>query len=110
MIKVLKSGFYSTIQDMGRFGFQNYGVPYSGVMDTYAASVANMVVGNAKDAAVMEMTMTGRTLQFDDETIICLSGADMSHLLNDLPIVNNKAIYVAKNTVLSIGKVPEGFR
>lgn len=110
MIKVLKPGFYSTIQDMGRFGFQNYGVPYSGVMDTYAASVANMLVGNTKEAAVMEMTMTGPTLQFEDETIICLSGADMSPLLNDLPIVNNKAIYVPKNAMLSFGKLNEGFR
>ncbi|WP_100614738.1 5-oxoprolinase subunit C family protein [Confluentibacter citreus] len=110
MIKILKPGFYSTIQDAGRFGFQAYGVPYSGVMDIYAASMANMVLGNDENAAVMEMTMTGPTLQFDCETIICLSGADMSPMLNNVPIQNNRAIHVAKNAVLSFGKLKNGFR
>ncbi|PKQ46239.1 5-oxoprolinase subunit C family protein [Confluentibacter flavum] len=110
MIKVLKPGFYSTIQDAGRFEFQEYGVPYSGAMDTYAASMANMVLGNSENAAVLEMTMTGPTLQFDCETIICLSGADMSPVLNDVPLVNNKAIHVPKNAVLSFGKLNDGFR
>ncbi|OYX28570.1 MAG: allophanate hydrolase [Flavobacteriales bacterium 32-35-8] len=110
MVKVLKPGFYSTIQDMGRFGFQDYGVPYAGVMDTYAASVANMVLGNDENAAVLEMTMTGPTLQFDCETSICLSGADMSPMLNNVLIENNRAIHVAKNAVLSFGKLNSGFR
>jgi biotin-dependent carboxylase-like uncharacterized protein len=110
MVKVLKPGFYSTIQDMGRYGFQDYGVPYAGVMDRYAASVANMLVGNDEHAAVLEMTMTGPTLQFHSEAIICLSGADMSPMLNNVPIENNKAIHVAKNAVLSFGKLKSGFR
>jgi biotin-dependent carboxylase-like uncharacterized protein len=110
MIKVLKPGFYSTIQDAGRFGFQEYGVPYSGSMDTYAASMANMLLGNHEKAAVLEMTMTGPVLQFDCESIICLSGADMSPMLNDIPVENNKAIHVAKKAVLSFGKLKRGFR
>lgn len=110
MIKVLKPGFYSTIQDVGRFGFQDYGVPYSGVMDAYAASVANMLVGNNKNAAVLEMTMVGPTLQFKNETNICLSGADMSPMLDGHPIVNNKALRVPENAVLSFGKLTSGFR
>lgn len=110
MIKVLKPGFYSTIQDVGRFGFQDYGVPYAGAMDAYAASVANMVLGNSKNDAVLEMTMTGPTLQFDCETTICLSGANISPMLNDVPIDINKAIHVVKNDVLSFGKLQSGFR
>jgi len=110
MVKVLKPGFYSTIQDKGRFGFQDYGVPYTGVMDVYAAAVANMLLGNNENAAVLEMTMTGPTLQFDCETTICLSGADMSPMLNDMPIENNKPIHIAKNDVLSFGKLKSGFR
>lgn len=110
MVKVLKPGFYSTIQDMGRFGYQKYGVPYSGVMDTYAVKVANMLLGNDENAAVLEMTMTGPTLWFEDETIICLSGANMSPMLNHVPINNNKAIAVPRNAVLSFGKLVSGFR
>lgn len=110
MVRVLKPGFYSTIQDIGRFGFQEYGVPYSGVLDAYAASVANMLLGNPKNTAVMEITMTGPILQFDNETIICLSGADMSPMLNGVPVANNKAIKVPNNAVLSFGKLKSGFR
>ncbi len=110
MIKVLKSGLYATIQDKGRFGFQAYGVPYAGVMDPYAASVANMLVGNDEEAAVLEMTMTGATLQFQADTIICLSGADMSPMLNERPVENHKAIRVEKDAVLSFGALKTGFR
>ena len=49
MIKVLHPGFYSTIQDSGRIGFQQYGVPYSGVMDTYSAALANHILGNKEN-------------------------------------------------------------
>ncbi|GAA4951302.1 biotin-dependent carboxyltransferase family protein [Algibacter agarivorans] len=110
MVKVLKSGFYSSIQDFGRIGFQDYGVPYSGVMDRYAASMVNALLGNNENEAVIEMTMTGVTLQFDCETLICLSGAYMSPKLNDLLIQNNKVTKVNKNDVLSFGKLESGFR
>ncbi len=77
MIKVLSPGFYTTIQDLGRMGSQEYGVPYSGVMDKYAVSMANALIGNEAQAAVIEMTMVGATFQFQNDTLICLSGADM---------------------------------
>ncbi|WP_298553302.1 biotin-dependent carboxyltransferase family protein [uncultured Algibacter sp.] len=110
MVKVLKSGFYSTIQDFGRNGFQHYGVPYSGAMDRYAASLVNGLLGNIKTAAVIEMTMTGATLLFNCDTFICISGANFNPRLNDLPILNYKVIKVCKNDVLSFGKLELGFR
>jgi len=110
MVKVLKPGFYSTIQDFGRIGFQDYGVPYSGVMDRYATSMANALLGNDENAAVIEMTMTGATLQFDFDTLICLSGATMNPKLNGLLVQNNKVLKVNKNEVLSFGKLELGFR
>lgn len=110
MVKVLKSGFYSSIQDFGRLGFQDYGVPYSGVMDRCAASMANALLGNNENEAVIEMTMTGAILQFECETLICLSGAHMNPKLNGLLIQNNKVTKVNKNDVLSFGKLESGFR
>ena len=65
MIKVIKSGFYTTIQDLGRFGYQDFGVPVSGVMDEYSAQFANALLNNDKNDAVLEITMNGPTLQFD---------------------------------------------
>ena len=110
MIKVLNAGFYSTIQDFGRVGFQEYGVPYSGVMDRKAAVFANALLGNDDHEAVLEMTMTGAKLQFKTATCIAVTGADMSAKLNDQFIKLNKLIDVKLNDVLSFGKSHSGFR
>ena len=110
MIKVLKPGFYTTVQDLGRCGYLSCGVPLSGVMDRYASAVANALLGNSNVAPVLEMTMTGPILQFNCSTMICVSGAHMGPMLNDIPIKNNKAIVVAKGDVLHFGKLIRGFR
>ena len=110
MIKVLNPGFYSTIQDFGRFGFQEFGVPYSGVMDRKAAAFANALLGNNKDEAVLEMTMTGATLQFNIQTYIAISGADVPAKLNDVDIPLNKIICVKPEDVLFVGKFNTGIR
>ena len=110
MIKVLKPGFYSTIQDLGRFGFQHYGVPTSGVMDRYSAKLGNAILTNYEDDAVLEITMTGPTLQFYCDTQICVSGADMSPRLNDVPVGLHKVIIMNAGDVLSFGKLKYGFR
>ncbi|ULC58473.1 biotin-dependent carboxyltransferase family protein [Flaviramulus sp. BrNp1-15] len=110
MIKVLKPGFYSTIQDFGRSGFQEFGVPYSGVMDKKAAALANALLGNNENDAVLEITMMGPTLQFKSQTYIAISGADMSAKINNQAIQLNKIISVKPDDVLSFGKLITGFR
>ncbi|GAA3552649.1 biotin-dependent carboxyltransferase family protein [Snuella lapsa] len=110
MVKVLRPGFYSTIQDLGRLGAMHYGVPQSGVMDRYATGLANMLLGNDETAAVLEMTMTGCVLAFETDTYICLSGADMSPKLNDQIIACHKPIKIMAGDVLSFGKLQTGFR
>ncbi|WP_405291955.1 biotin-dependent carboxyltransferase family protein [Algibacter sp. Ld11] len=110
MVKVLEIGFYSSIQDFGRFGYQQYGVPVSGVMDRKAAAFANSLLGNNEDEAVLELTMLGPTLQFNVNTCIALSGANMSAKLNNTEIYNNSLIAVNSGDVLSFGKLKSGFR
>lgn len=110
MVEVVKAGFYDSIQDFGRPGFQHYGVPYSGVMDVYGASLANSLLGNEIDAAVMEITMAGPVLKFHCNTNICLSGAELSPKLNGQSIPKNTAIAVGNGAVLSFGKLRHGFR
>ena len=110
MVEVLKSGFYDTIQDLGRYGYQEYGVPVSGVMDNYASRLANQILGNVKHDAVLEITMSGPILQFQCETSICLVGAMMQPKLNSKPIKHNVLIIVSTGDVLSFGKLTEGFR
>ncbi|MEM7486391.1 MAG: biotin-dependent carboxyltransferase family protein [Bacteroidota bacterium] len=110
MLKVLKSGFFTSIQDRGRFGYREMGVPISGVMDDDALRKANLLLDNALDAAVLEITMTGPKLEFDLETYICLSGADLSPTLNNEPLEYCSVIKVSKGDILSYGKLKQGFR
>ncbi|MCB0371926.1 MAG: biotin-dependent carboxyltransferase family protein [Muricauda sp.] len=110
MLKVLKSGFFVTIQDLGRFGYRDIGVPISGAMDVDSVKKANLLLENNPGDAVMEITMTGPTLQFEDPTYICLTGAHISATLNKKPVENYQAIKVEKGDVLSYGRLTDGFR
>lgn len=110
MIKVLKAGFYSSIQDKGRVGFTSIGVPVSGVMDTYSANIANSILNNSLEDAVLEITFGGTELEFLTTTFICVSGGDFSSKINGKLISNNSRIKVLKNDVLSFGKINFGVR
>ena len=110
MIKVLKAGFYTTIQDLGRIGYREYGVPVSGVMDSYSAQLANALLGNGSKDAVLEITLTGPTLQFSCNTSICITGANMNPKLDSFPIQLNRKIVVSKNSILSFSKLDFGCR
>lgn len=110
MIKIIASGFYSSIQNKGRVGFRSYGVPVSGALDLYSSQFANLVLGNNSNASVIEMTMTGAVLEFLKPTTICVSGADMNPQLNNNAIPLHIPITVTKNDILSFGKLKCGFR
>jgi biotin-dependent carboxylase-like uncharacterized protein len=110
MIKVLKPGFFTTIQDKGRFGFAAIGVPVSGVMDSYSADIANSVLNNSLEAAVIEIIFSGCEFQFLKATSICVSGGDFSPKINKNSIRLNQKISIAKNDILSFGKINFGAR
>ncbi len=110
MIKVVHPGFYSTIQDLGRYEGQNFGVPMSGVMDRRAAILANRLVGNTEHAAVLEVTMLGPKLQFDVDVALVITGGNLQPKLNGKSIQNNKYTRVPKGSVLSFGHFITGYR
>ncbi len=110
MLKVLKSGFFTTLQDEGRFGYRDKGVPVSGVMDISVVRMANRLLENEDNACVLEITMTGPTLQFEQDSFIVLGGAEMSATLNNQPIYNYKVYKVSAGDILSYGRLTQGFR
>lgn len=110
MIKVLKPGIYTTIQDLGRFGYRNQGVPVSGSMDSISAGFANGLLNNNANDALIEITLVGPELLFTDSTNIVLTGAEMSPLLNDEPIQNFRVYKVIEGDVLSFGELKRGLR
>ena len=110
MLKVLKPGLYLRIQDLGRFGHRDIGVPIAGAMDVESVKKANLLLENDENDAVLEITMTGPTLQFDTDTYISLSGAHILATLNNEPVDNYTVIKIEKGDILSYGRLEKGFR
>ena len=82
MIKVLKPGLATSVQDLGREGYYHLGIPPSGALDQYALSAANHLVGNPMGAAGLECTLIGPELEFQQDALVALSGALMSPRLD----------------------------
>lgn len=76
--EVIEGGLLTTVQDGGRFGFQSSGVPVAGVMDRVAMRAANLLVGNSPEAPVLEITLAGPQLQFAQDALIAVTGADLA--------------------------------
>ncbi|MGA2710113.1 MAG: urea carboxylase [Steroidobacteraceae bacterium] len=86
-LEVLSAGTQTTIQDYpGRLNYWNVGVPPSGPMDSLSFRLGNRAVGNRPDAAALEITMSGPTLKFNTDSLICLTGAEMPADIDGLPI------------------------
>lgn len=105
MIEVLSNGFYSSIQDLGRFGYTQYGVPLSGAMDQNLSHLANLLVGNKPDEAVVEMTFLGSKLKFHKAEIIAISAPDAKIFLNKKPLEKNHQIKVNPGDILDIKSI-----
>ncbi|MFD2828087.1 biotin-dependent carboxyltransferase family protein [Leeuwenhoekiella polynyae] len=109
-VEVKKAGLYTTIQDLGRLNVAQYGVPQSGVMDSFSAKKANLLLNNEADAAVLELTMAGPILKFQSKTQIAVCGAIFDMYLDEKPITNAKAFQVNSGSVLRFGGLKKGFR
>jgi len=105
-IRVLSAGTQTTIQDYpGRQGHWHVGVPPSGPMDALSFRLANQLLNNATDAAGLEMTLSGPTLQFTSDTVIALTGADMQAELDGHTVPRYQTVPVSAGQILTIAKV-----
>ena len=75
-IRILKAGMMTTVQDLGRTGYQSQGFSVAGVMDVRAFKIANLLIDNPENEAVLEFTLIGPTLEFTSSTIIAITGGD----------------------------------
>lgn len=105
-----KPGLLTTVQDLGRFGVQKYGVIVSGAMDAFALRIANLLVGNAEGEAGLEITLLGPVIRFDQTTLISLCGGDLSPKLNGIPISLWRTVLAPKGSVLTFGPMKLGSR
>lgn len=109
-IRVLKSGMMTTVQDLGRTGYQSQGFSVAGVMDVRSFKIANLLLDNPENEAVLEFTLIGPTLEFTSATIIAITGGDFQPTINDEPAPMYTAIYVNKGDILKFGSARTGSR
>ena len=107
---VLTPGGYTTIQDQGRFGYQQMGIPVCGVLDAFAFHAANLLVANFRNAAVMEITVMGPRLEMMAEADLAVTGAEIGMTLNDQSIEAWKSFSVKPGDILNIQQVKSGCR
>lgn len=109
-ITILNPGLLTTVQDFGRIGYQQFGVPVSGVVDPRAMSIANILVDNPEDEAVLECTMLGPQIRFDAPNAIAIAGGDLGPTIDNQPIPNYAAIRVEAGQVLRFAGLRSGCR
>jgi antagonist of KipI len=109
-LRVIIPGVLTTVQDMGRWGWQNQGVPVGGPMDPRAHRAANALVGNDVNDAALEVTLAGPELEFDDDRIVAVTGADFELSLNGAAQQTNAPINASAGSILRFGARRRGAR
>ena len=109
-LSILRPGLLTTVQDLGRYGYQQDGIVVSGAMDAVALRMANLLVGNADNAAGLEITLLGPTIRFETNHLIALTGAHLSPTLNGQPVGQDRAVWVRAGAVLAFGPAVAGCR
>ncbi len=109
-IQVIRPGLLATIQDLGRYGFQQYGVIVSGAMDMFSLRIANLLVGNEEGEAAIEVTLMGTTIQFKEDRVISITGGNLKPTIDEKPVPLWRPILVKENSVLSFTGCESGCR
>ncbi len=109
-LHVLKPGLLTTIQDRGRWGLQSRGVPVAGPMDPCAHRVANAIVGNNPDAATLEVTLLGPELEFEDQRLVAVAGAEFELTVDGQSAPQATSFVVGAGGKLRFGRRIRGTR
>lgn len=100
-IRVAHPGFFTTVQDHGRYGYQRDGVSPGGAMDPFALRAANLLVGNPDDAAVLEIVLGGPSLEFETDALIALAGGDLGAHVGSRAITPWRAVLAPRGSELT---------
>jgi antagonist of KipI len=109
-IRVAKPGFFTVVQDLGRYGYAHLGISPAGAADALSFRLANLLVGNDENAPALEMTLLGATLEFEENAIVAVPGACCGCKLGPDPVLENTAIKVPAGGILQCGSMRDGAR
>jgi antagonist of KipI len=107
---VITPGFLSTIQDMGRQGFQAFGVPEAGAMDREAALIANLLVSNRENAPLIEITVMGLEMEFAAEATIAVTGGNLNLQVDNVPQPMYQTLSIKPGSRIKFAGVKKGAR
>lgn len=110
LFEVITPGAFTTVQDLGRYGFQKVGLPICGALDTYAFRLANLLVGNPDNCAGLEITVMGPRLKILAGADIAVTGAEMAMTLNETPVAGWRSLRVKPGDILEIHQIKTGCR
>ena len=110
VFEVVEPGILTTIQDLGRFGFSQFGVPPSGALDTFSFRASNLLVGNGEEEACLETTLMGLKLMVLKEVVISITGGDLCPTLNGEPLAMWRTHLLVEGDVIRFKKVRTGCR
>lgn len=108
MIEVIRGGLLTTVQDLGRRGYQHLGVVVGGAADPFSARVANFLAGNLENAALLEMAFAGPKLRFVQDAVIAWCGADFTATCDGKPLPKNRPVSLKAGSVLGFGGTKTG--
>lgn len=109
-IRVLEGGLLTTVQDLGRFGYQMSGISAAGPMDSRSFHIANLLVDNEENAACLEVTISGPRLEFTAETVFAITGGDLQPFLNEQPVPLYAAVHAHRGDILAFRGLRSGCR
>ena len=109
-LRIEKPGLLTTVQDLGRWGYQDRGVPVAGPMDLYSHRLANLLVENEPEAATLEATLLGPTIVFESSALFAVTGAEFSPALDGTTVPMNAVTGADAGSCLTFGARHRGAR
>ena len=107
---VTRAGFLTSVQDLGRTGFRQFGVSTSGALDSFGLRVANLLVGNDEGAAGLEITLGGLQLRFEDERIVAWCGGEFDVQIGSRALPAGHVAHLQAGDELKFGRAQIGCR
>jgi antagonist of KipI len=107
---ISRAGFLTSVQDLGRTGFRQFGVSTSGALDSFALRVANLLVGNDEGAAGLEITLGGLRLGFEDERIVAWCGGEFEVQMGSRALPAGHVAHLQAGEELTFGRAQIGCR
>ena len=109
-MEIVSSGLLTTVQDLGRRGYQRYGIPVCGALDPVSLRIANILVGNPEGEAGLEITALGPTVRFTTDSVFAVVGADFRPVVDGIEVRTWESVEVTAGSALSIGTASDGLR